>query len=268
MSIRTSAKSIGNNDAKSQDLATAIRKAWLKASDERKAEIRLDFMVGYISGRERISLSDAESIIVAGKGAGKRNAECIDRASSAFRYHIVQGKTKPSAEPSHTRVSKAHRELAMAFLGEFEGETLAARLARVKGPQPINELVTIGIAIARGFDDPVQLAFLENALEAADTTWTIVAMHHPPYSAGYQGSSIDARRAFAPLFEQYGVQLVLSGHDHDYQRSEVINGVTYVVSGAGSGTRRTGSEDFTAVSYAFLHFVDVAAYDDRMVVRA
>jgi 3',5'-cyclic AMP phosphodiesterase CpdA len=112
------------------------------------------------------------------------------------------------------------------------------------------------------------VAFLENALEAADTTWTIVAMHHPPYSAGYQGSSIDARRAFAPLFEQYGVQLVLSGHDHDYQRSEVINGVTYVVSGAGSGARRTGSEDFTAVSYAFLHFVDVAAYDDRMVVRA
>ena len=57
MSIRTSAKSIGNNDAKSQDLATAIRKAWLKASDERKAEIRLDFMIGHMSGRERFSLS-------------------------------------------------------------------------------------------------------------------------------------------------------------------------------------------------------------------
>ena len=56
MSIRTSAKSIGNNDAKSADLASAIRKAWLKASDQRKAEIRLDFMVGYISGQERISL--------------------------------------------------------------------------------------------------------------------------------------------------------------------------------------------------------------------
>lgn len=130
MSIRTTAKSIGNNDAKSQDLATAIRKAWLKASDERKAEIRLDFMVGYISGRERISLSDAESIIVAGKGKGATKAHIawIDNASSAFRYHIVQGKTKPSAEPSHTRVSKAHREAAMAFLGEFEGENRAEQI--------------------------------------------------------------------------------------------------------------------------------------------
>ena len=128
MSIRTTAKSIGNKDAQSEALATAIRKAWLKASDQRKAEIRLDFMVGYISGRERISLSEAEAVIKAGKGAGKRNAECIDRASSAFRYHIVQGKTKPSAEPSHTRVSKAHREAAMAFLGEFEGENRAEQI--------------------------------------------------------------------------------------------------------------------------------------------
>ncbi|MFZ9629391.1 MAG: metallophosphoesterase family protein [Ilumatobacteraceae bacterium] len=131
----------------------------------------------------------------------------------------------------------------------------------------IGDVTVIGLDTTR-VDDPVQLAFLENTLESADTTWTIVAMHHPPYSAGYQGSSIDARRAFAPLFEQYGVQLVLAGHDHDYQRSEVINGVTYVVSGAGSGTRRTGTEDFTAVSFAFLHFVDVAAYDDHLVVRA
>ena len=128
MSIRTTAKSIGNKDAQSKALASAIRKAWLKASDQRKAEIRLDFMVGYISGRERISLSEAEAVIKAGKGAGKRNAECIDRASSAFRYHIVQGKTKPSAEPSHTRVSKAHREAAMAFLGEFEGENRAEQI--------------------------------------------------------------------------------------------------------------------------------------------
>ena len=47
-------------------------------------------------------------------------------------------------------------------------------------------------------------------------------------------------RSFTPLFERYGVQLVLSGHDHDYQRSTLINGVTYVVSGAAAGTRRTG----------------------------
>ena len=130
MSIRTTAKSIGNNDAKSADLATAIRKAWLKASDERKAEIRLDFMVGYISGRERISLSDAEAVIEAGKGKGvpKAHIAMIDRATSGFNYHIVQGKTKPKAPKRHARVSSVHREAAMAFLGEFDCETLAEQV--------------------------------------------------------------------------------------------------------------------------------------------
>ncbi len=93
-------------------------------------------------------------------------------------------------------------------------------------------------------------------------------MHHPPYSAGYQGSSVDVRDALAPVLERHGVQLVLSGHDHDYQRSVPIDGVTYVVSGGASGTRRTGEDDFTAVSYSWHHFVDIAVTGDQLVLRA
>jgi hypothetical protein len=93
-------------------------------------------------------------------------------------------------------------------------------------------------------------------------------VHHPPYSAGYQGSSKDVRAAFSPLFERYGVQLVLSGHDHDYQRSVPIGGVTYVVTGGASGTRRTGEDDFTAESFSWHHFTEVAVFADRIVVRA
>lgn len=93
-------------------------------------------------------------------------------------------------------------------------------------------------------------------------------LHHPPYSAGYQGSNDAVRRTFVPVFERHGVQLVLSGHDHDYQRSRPINGVTYVVSGAASGTCGTGEEDFTAVSYSWLHFIEIGVFPDRLVVRA
>ena len=71
-----------------------------------------------------------------------------------------------------------------------------------------------------------------------------------------------------PLFERYGVQLVLSGHDHDYQRSKPINGVTYVVSGGAAGTRRTGSDSFTEVSFSWHHFVDLNVFHDRIVLRA
>jgi predicted MPP superfamily phosphohydrolase len=113
-----------------------------------------------------------------------------------------------------------------------------------------------------------QRAFLERTLRATDAKWRIVALHHPPYSAGYQGSDKRVRVAFSPIFEKYGVQLVLSGHDHDYQRSKPIRGVTYVVSGAAAGSRRTGEDDFTAVSFSWHHFVDIAVFDDRLVLRA
>jgi 3',5'-cyclic AMP phosphodiesterase CpdA len=113
----------------------------------------------------------------------------------------------------------------------------------------------------------VQRAWLEQTLAAATTTWKIVALHHPPYSAGYQGSSLGNREAFSPLFERYGVQLVLSGHEHDYQRSVPINGVTYVVSGGAADTRRTGREEFTATSISWHHFVDLNVFADHLLVR-
>jgi 3',5'-cyclic AMP phosphodiesterase CpdA len=116
--------------------------------------------------------------------------------------------------------------------------------------------------------DPEQVQWLERTLAGSDATWKLVALHHPPYSAGYQGSSTEVRALLEPIFIEHGVQLVLSGHDHDYQRSTVIDGVTYIVTGGGSGTRRTGRDPFTAQSFAWLHFVDIGVYPDRMVVRA
>ena len=113
-----------------------------------------------------------------------------------------------------------------------------------------------------------QLAWLEATLTDNTAAWTIVALHHPPYSAGYQGSSLEARRLVSPIAERHGVQLVLSGHEHDFERSQPIHGVTYVVSGAGSETRRTGHAPFTAAAWSWHHFLDISIYRDRIVVRA
>lgn len=117
-------------------------------------------------------------------------------------------------------------------------------------------------------DDPRQMAWLERTLATANEPWRIVALHHPPYSSGYHGSNGEVQAAFAPLFERYGVQLVLSGHEHDYQRSVPIDGTTYVVSGGASGSRGTGEEAFTAAAYGWLHFVELSLFPDRIVVRA
>lgn len=116
--------------------------------------------------------------------------------------------------------------------------------------------------------DPKQRIWLETTLKEATERWKIVAIHASPYSSGYQGSNLDVRERFSPLFERYGVQLVLSGHDHDFQRSVPIGGVTYVVSGAGGRTRGTGEEAFTAAAWSVLHFLDLSVFEDRLVIRA
>lgn len=115
-----------------------------------------------------------------------------------------------------------------------------------------------------------QLAWLRGVLAEKQPagTWTIAAMHHPAYSAGDHGSTKSVQRLWVPLFEKAGVKLVLAGHDHDYQRSKPINGVTYIVSGGGAKLRKAGHESFTAVSKSVLHFVDLFVYKDHLEGRA
>jgi len=119
-------------------------------------------------------------------------------------------------------------------------------------------------------DDAAQTAWLRRvlAVRTPPRTWTIAAMHHPAYSAGHHGSDLTVRDRWSDLFAHSGVRLVLAGHDHDYQRSTPQRGVTYVVSGAGAKLRRTGQQDFTAVSASVLHYLDLLVYPDRLVGRA
>jgi 3',5'-cyclic AMP phosphodiesterase CpdA len=79
-----------------------------------------------------------------------------------------------------------------------------------------------------------QTAWLEHQLAASSAIWKIVVFHHPPFTCGGHSGNQDVQKRWAPLFERYGVQLVLSGHDHNYQRFAARNGVTYVVDGGGA----------------------------------
>jgi 3',5'-cyclic AMP phosphodiesterase CpdA len=117
-------------------------------------------------------------------------------------------------------------------------------------------------------EEQAQRAWLQQTLAGSTSTWKVVALHHPPFSAGMHGSDHAAQQAFSPLFEQYGVQLVLSGHDHDYQRNHPIRGVTYMVSGGGAKPRPASTAEFTAVSASTLHFLDIGVWADRIHVRA
>jgi hypothetical protein len=60
--------------------------------------------------------------------------------------------------------------------------------------------------------------WLNNVLKKAGNKWKIIMMHHPIYSTKKGRDNYFLRTAFRPLFEKYGVQLILQGHDHSYAR--------------------------------------------------
>ena len=85
-----------------------------------------------------------------------------------------------------------------------------------------------------------QYQWLESELSSSisPTDFTIVTFHYPLYSTGKHGS--DEKRIAAdlvPLFEQYGVDAVFNGHDHDFERS-TVNGIRYIVTGGGGAPLR------------------------------
>jgi acid phosphatase type 7 len=114
-----------------------------------------------------------------------------------------------------------------------------------------------------------QVAWLEADLAATSQPWKIVFAHHPPFSSGAHGSDIDFRRHFMPVIQRHGVALVLSGHDHHYERSKPQDGTTYIVTGGGGhGTREVGRSDFTQFSVETLHFVQVEVNESEIFVHA
>lgn len=115
----------------------------------------------------------------------------------------------------------------------------------------------------------VQAEWLERDLSANRLPWVIVYAHKPPYSSGEHGSNRDVREVFGPIFARHRVPLVLSGHDHHYERTKPVDGTTYVVTGGGGrSTRRAGSSKFTAFSAEVLHFVWVEVSGGVMSLHA
>jgi 3',5'-cyclic AMP phosphodiesterase CpdA len=87
--------------------------------------------------------------------------------------------------------------------------------------------------------DPKQLAWIDNALTQSQDEWKICYFHHPLYSnGGRHGSNVQLRVALEPLLIKHGVNLVLSGHDHIYERLTPQKGITYFVSGSAGELRK------------------------------
>lgn len=103
-------------------------------------------------------------------------------------------------------------------------------------------------------------AWLRQDLAASSKGWKIVVMHHPPYQkvADWRGEHLQTN--WVPLFEQGGVDLVLTGHQHIYLRTKPLRagkikpdgeGIVYVIGNSGAKHYAPGpSYDYVAKQVA------------------
>lgn len=91
-----------------------------------------------------------------------------------------------------------------------------------------------------------QVQWFKDVMNKEQAQYVIVSMHKSFYGSKYQSQSITIRSMWQRTFEEYGVDLVLSGHDHVYARSHLMynnkvtddlyQGITYIIGGS-SGSK-------------------------------
>jgi hypothetical protein len=93
-------------------------------------------------------------------------------------------------------------------------------------------------ALESTYAEPDQIAWIEKELKGSTEDWKIPFFHHPLYSSGQRhGSDLRLRAALEPLFVQYNVSVVFTGHDHFYERTKPQQGIPYFVVGSGAKLR-------------------------------
>ncbi len=118
-------------------------------------------------------------------------------------------------------------------------------------------------------DWTVQMAWLEESLAKSTASWKIVYGHHPIYSSGHYGTNPAFVERFTPLFKKYKVNLYINGHEHHYERSNPIDGTTYLVTGHGGAHLRpvTAEPPNSAFAMSQFGFSTVELWSDRMVIQ-
>jgi hypothetical protein len=129
-------------------------------------------------------------------------------------------------------VSLSGDDVVYQDAGAFVAGPAALVPAASTGNEPIEPGTSLYI---HGYSGGEQTSWLEDTLRAGrqdpSVDWIIVQMHQCPCSSSQTGNGSDAalRATWQPLFDQYQVDLVLSGHDHDYERSFPVRGTDHNV---------------------------------------
>ncbi len=124
-------------------------------------------------------------------------------------------------------------------------------------------------------DLDIQYQWLRDQLRNTEKEWIIVYFHRPFFTRGSHKDEMDEQRAtWWKAFDDYGVDIVMSGHTHSYIRSKPLNlnvsdtsavveygskpgegRMSFVLAGLGGKNSRASEDWFAAKAYSGLHYV-------------
>lgn len=99
--------------------------------------------------------------------------------------------------------------------------------------------------------------------------FVIAIFHHPPFGTGRHNEDVKKlRQTIIPLFEQYGVDIVFNGHDHDYERS-LYHNIYYIVTGGGGAPlyKQARTSPYSQLFIRAYHFCKLFIINDQLIIE-
>lgn len=112
-----------------------------------------------------------------------------------------------------------------------------------------------------------QIPWLEDQLSRSKAKWKVVVSHYHLYSSGIRGINKNLINRLSLILKKYHVQLYINGHEHHYERTQPIEGTTFLTCGAGSMTRPVKRSTWTETSASILSFAVIDVYPDQLIIQ-
>ena len=175
--------------------------------------------------------------------------ESIYRAQSLHvRWYPVLGNhdyaSNPDAQVQYSAISSRWTMPARYYSKKFfiDGDTAKSVLIAFIDTDPLEKKMRgvkpDSIKYPAGATEK-QLAWLEQLL-SVKASWKIVVGHHPLYTGGWRKNSSDTKNMkdlLEPLFNKYGVNVYIAGHEHHLEYTKPEGKTHYIISGAASEAR-------------------------------
>jgi len=243
------------------------------------------------------ALPDAVRVVVVGDfGTGDEDALAVAQAiRDQHRAAAIDGLVTtgdniyPDGGPEHFDEAwrrpygwtQAEGVPVVASLGNHDVERDARPVMRLLGMEarwyrarvgPLQIIVLDSTEVGSARQRAFLVAELASPL-ARGAEYRIVVLHHPPFSCSRHKNTEAVLRSWQPVIQQGDVDLVLSGHDHAYQRFEPVGGTTYIVTGGGGRTLYDvedcpdGTPELLEAAESH-HYLLIEATDERLRVQA